>query len=209
MTSRLFARTATLLALVAVLFAGQAQAQSSADVLQRLRAAYEGMDALRAQFTQEVAGARMSGTITLQGDRYRIETAEQTLVTDGRTAWAYSPSDNQVLVNTADPEDMAFAPNAFFTRYPDRFEVSVTGQETVRGARHDVLRLVPREQGLPVREVTMWVRGTDSIPTRVRVRDTYGTTMTFDLTDLQVNPRLAADTFRFQAPSGAEVIDLR
>lgn len=203
-----------LAALVAlpVLFAGQAHAQAqdrSSDVLARLRASYAQVQALRAEFTQEVAGARLEGTLLLQGDRYRIETPEQVLVTDGTTAWAYSRDDRQVLINHAVEDVTAFSPSTFFTRYPDRFNVRVTGTETLNGARHDVLRLTPREAGAPVREVTLYVRASDSLPTRVRVLDGSGTTLVFDLRNIERNPRLPEGAFRFTPPPGAEVVDLR
>jgi len=201
-----------LVALVAlpVFSAGQASAQDrSADVLARLRASYAQMDALRAEFTQEVGGARLEGTLLLRGDSYRIETPDQVLVTDGRTAWAYSKDDRQVLINDAVEDVTAFSPSAFFTRYPDRFHVRVIGAETLSGARHDVLRLTPREDGAPLREVTLYVRASDSLPTRVRVLDGNGTALTFDLRNVERNPRLPADAFRFTPPAGAEVVDLR
>jgi outer membrane lipoprotein carrier protein len=210
--SRSRALSLLLVALVAlpVFSAGQAAAQDrSYDVLARLRASYSSMDALRAEFTQEVGGARLEGTLLLQGDRYRIETPDQVLVTDGATAWAYSKDDRQVLINDAVEDVTAFSPSAFFTRYPDRFDVQVTGSETVSGARHDVLRLTPRDSGAQVREVTLYVRATDSIPTRVRVVDGNGTTLVFDLRNIERNPRLPADAFRFVPPAGAEVVDLR
>jgi outer membrane lipoprotein carrier protein len=210
--SRVSAGLLLLALLLPVLFAGQAQAQDrSAEVINRLRAAYTQTDALRAQFTQEMGGARMEGTLVLSGDRYRIETPDQILVTDGTTAWAYSKDDNQVLVNRAIEDVTAFSPSTFFTRYPEHFRVAVTGTETIGGTRHDVLRLTPhdaqtREQ---IREVTLFVRTTDSLPTRVELVDGNGSTIRLQLQNLERNPRLDADTFRFRPPAGAEVVDLR
>lgn len=194
-----------------VLFTGQSQAQdrSSSEVLNRVRTAYASTDALRAQFTQQVGGSTMEGTLTLHGDQYRIETADQILVTDGRTAWAYSKTDNQVLVSEATEDATAFSPSTFFTRYPDQFNVTVRGTETLNGTRHDVLRLTPKDGNTYVQEVTLYVRSADSLPARARVVDGNGTTMTFDLHNMERNPRISADTFRFSAPRGAEVVDLR
>lgn len=208
---RLPGRSLALALGLVVLLAGQAQAQSRAasEVLERVRAAYAATDALRAAFTQEVAGARLEGTLLLQGDRYRIETADQVLVSDGRTAWAYSRPDNQVLISRVDDDALALSPNAFFTRYPDEFHVQVRGTETLGGVRHDVLHLTPRQRNAFVREVTLHVRSSDGMPTRARVVDGNGTVMTFTLRNLERNPRLAADAFRFTPPPGAEVVDLR
>ena len=192
-----------------VLFAGQAEAQRSADVLDRLRDRYASLDALRADFVQTVGNATMEGTIALRGDAYRIETADQTLVTDGATAWVYSKPDRQVRVNDAVADETTFSPADFFTNYPDRFTVTASGIETIDGVRHERLRLVPKSRDAFLREVTLFVRSADALPTRVVIEDGNGTRMAFDLRDVEVNPRLGADTFRFVPPAGTDVVDLR
>ncbi len=200
--------------LAAVLFAtvfstGQAYAQNGGDILARLRARYESTDALRAHFTQTIGDAAMEGTLTLRGDAYRIETGDQTLVTDGTTAWVYSKADKQVLVNDAVADETAFSPADFFTNYPDRFDVQVQGSEAIGGVRHDRLKLTPKSGGAFLKEVTLFVRTSDALPTRVQIVDGNGTRVAFDLRDVEVNPRLSSDVFRFVAPQGAEVVDLR
>ena len=205
----IFCRFLVLLALATVPFAGQALAQQGDPVLERLRARYETLDGLRAQFTQRVDGAAMEGSIALRGDAYRIETADQTLVTDGATSWVYSKTDRQVLVNDAVADETTFSPADFFTHYPDRYEVRTAGSETIHGVRHDRLLLTPKNADAFLREVTLFVRGSDALPTRVQIVDGNGTTLVFDLHDVEVNPRLSEDTFRFVAPRGAEVVDLR
>src|SRR5690606_23184756 len=80
----LISRALAAFLLAAVAFAGQVQAQDGGAVLDRLRAKYESLDALRARFTQTVGGEVTEGTLVFRGDQYRIETGNQTLVTDGR-----------------------------------------------------------------------------------------------------------------------------
>jgi outer membrane lipoprotein-sorting protein len=211
-----FARLIGLLALVAVLTAGQTYAQSgdtpprsSGDILDRLRERYQSTDALRARFTQTIGDASMEGTLTLRGDAYRIELADQTLVTDGTTSWVYSKPDGQVLVNDVIPDETAFSPADFFTHYPDRFDVRVAGSQTIDGARHDRLTLTPKSADAFLREVTLFVRSTDALPTRVQIVDGNGTRLAFDLRDVELNPTVGSDVFRFDPPAGTEVVDLR
>lgn len=212
MSIRLFSartRFIGLLALLAVSFTGQASAQQPGDVLDRLRARYASLDGLRATFTQQVGGATMEGSLLLRGEAYRIETPDQTLVTDGTTSWVYSKADRQVLVNDTVADETAFSPTDFFSHYPDRFDVRADGSESIGGVRHDRLHLTPKDDDAFLQEVTLFIRNTDALPTRVRIVDGNGTTVLFDLRDVEVNPPLADDAFRFAAPSGAEVVDLR
>ncbi|MEM1041177.1 MAG: outer membrane lipoprotein carrier protein LolA [Bacteroidota bacterium] len=194
---------------VTVLPALQAQAQDSDELLDRLRMRYETTDALRAQFTQSFGEMTMQGTLVLRGDAYRIETPDQMLVTDGTTSWVYSKADGQVLVNDAIADETTFSPADFFTNYPERFNVEVGPSETVDGVGHDVLLLTPKSSDTFLREVTLWVRRSDTLPRRVQVVDGNGLRMVFDLRDVEVNPPLRGDVFRFTPPPGAEVVDLR
>lgn len=197
------------LAAALVLSAGQVQAQDANAVAQRLQQRYRALDALQANFTQSLGGATLRGAMTVRGDAFRIELPNQTLVSDGVTLWSYSPDDNQVVVQDYVEEDLGFSIGQVFTDYLSVFRPTGATQATLGGVRHDVLALVPRQSGTSVRDATLYVRSSDAVPTRVRVHDVNGQTLAFDLTNVQLNPRLTSDTFTFRYPRGVEVIDLR
>ena len=199
---------------VLLLGTGRAQAQTSADALiRRLEAKYDSQQALRAQFTQTVSqGGQMNtlgGTLTLQGDRYRVKTNRQTLVTNGETTWIYTPARDQVLVNDYVEDETAFSPSQFFDGYQERYRVTNVRTAQRDGAQHRVLTLVPREAGAFFQEVTLWMRASDAVVTRLVVEDVNESTMTFTLRDVTFGTETTASTFRFDPPPGVEVVDLR
>ena len=209
-----FARFRSALGLIlaaGVLFAGQAEAQTRSPeaVARQLLDRYGAATSMRAEFTQTVGQQRLAGTISVQGDAFRLDLAEQTLVTDGTTLWSYSKPDRQVVVQGYDPSEVGFSVGQLFTDYLEVFRATGATRATIRGVRHHVLTLRPRERGMSVRDVTLYVRSSDGVPTRVRVHDTNGGTLAFDLQDVQRDVRLPASTFRFAAPRGTEVVDLR
>jgi outer membrane lipoprotein carrier protein len=192
--------------------------QSPDALIRRLEAKYNGGQALQAAFTRTLSqGGQMnslSGTLTLQGDRYRVETGRQTLVTNGETTWIYTPARGQVLVNDYVEDETAFSPSHFFDGYRERYRVA--GVRTAQrdgaerdGAEHRVLTLEPKEPGAFFREVTLWMRASDAVITRLTVEDANASTMTFTLRDVSFGVPTSASTFRFDAPQSAEVVDLR
>lgn len=209
MRPTLISRALAALLLAAVAFAGQAEAQDGAALLERLRAKYDAIESLRARFTQTAGDDVTQGTLVLRGNQYRIEAASQTLVSDGRTTWAYSESQAQVLVNDYVEDETGFSPTEFFTHYPERHDVALRGSEILGGARHEVLALRPKSADAYLREITLYVRSADALPTRVSVVDGGGTRLTFDLHDIELNPALGEEDFRFRPPPGVEVVDLR
>ena len=197
------------LALVAAVLVPQAQAQTPEAIARGLQQRYGTAETLRAQFVQTAGGQRLQGTISARGDAFRLDLGSQVLVTDGGTLWSYSRDDEQVVVQDYEPARVGFSVGQLFTDYLDVFRVTGAAKATIGGVRHDVLTLRPRQSGMSVRDATLYVRSSDGVPTRVRVHDTNGGTLAFDLRDVQRNVPLAASTFRFDAPRGTEVVDLR
>lgn len=199
-----------LLALIGtVLLADAARAQSPDAVARQLQERYGATESLRASFVQTAGGQRLQGTLSVRRDAFRLDLGNQVLVTDGGTLWSYSRDDEQVVVQDYDPARVGFSVGQLFTDYLDVFRVTAASRATIGGVRHDVLTLRPRQSGSSVRDATLYVRSSDAVPTRVRVHDTNGGTLAFDLRDVERNARLPASTFRFSAPSGTEVVDLR
>lgn len=203
----------TLLMLLLLAGGGRARAQDADQLVRRLEEKYNNDQALKAQFTQTVSQGgqtnTLSGTLTLQGDRYRVTTDQQTLVTDGETTWIYTPARGQVLVNDYVEDETAFSPSRFFDGYRERYRVSDVRTTQREGEKHYVLTLKPKQEGAFFREVTLWMRASDAVVTRLAVRDANQSKMTFALRDVSFDVETDASTFRFDAPQDAEVVDLR
>ena len=208
MTSLLSLRLAAFALTLAVL-AATVQAQTPQAIAERLQQRYGAIESLRASFVQTSGGQRLNGTLSVRDDAFRLDLGSQILVTDGGTLWSYSRDDEQVVVQDYDPAQVGFSVGQLFTNYLDVFRVTGASRATIGGVRHDVLTLRPRQSGSSVRDATLYVRSSDAVPTRVRVHDTAGGTLAFDLRDVERNVSLPSSTFRFAAPRGTEVVDLR
>ena len=204
-------RTLGLLALVAaVLAGGRAEAQASPESVARdLQARYGQIESLRARFVQTVGQQKLRGTLSVRDAAFRLDLGDQVLTTDGQTMWSYSEPDRQVVVQAYDPARVGFSVGQLFTDYLSVFRATGATRARIGGLAHTVLTLRPRESGSTVRDVTLYVRQSDAVPTRVRVHDTSGGTLAFDLEGVERTARLPASTFRFEAPRGTEVVDLR
>ena len=196
--------------LVGVLPAGQAQTQLTPEAIARQsHERYGALESLRASFVQTVGGQRLQGTLSVRDDAFRLDLGSQILATDGTTLWTYSRDDEQVVVQDYDASRVGFSVGQLFTDYLSVFRVTGASRATIDGVRHHVLTLRPRQSGSSVRDATLYVRASDGVPTRVRVHDSNGGTLAFDLRNVERDVRLPASTFRFEAPRGTEVVDLR
>jgi outer membrane lipoprotein carrier protein len=184
--------------------------------LSDVQAAYETLDGLQASFTQVIGSSfadgstRVEGSVLLSGNKYRVKTPDQTVVSDGDTTWIYTPADSQVVVNDADTES-AVTPETFLTASADRYEVTSSTATTRLGTPHVRLTIQATDASSRFAEAMLWVRTNDRVVTRMRATDRNDSTLDLQLRDLVVNPdTLRSGTpFRFAAPAGVEVVDLR
>ncbi len=209
--SRRFLLLGVLLCAVAL----PAGAQDSGPTLQALQSRYSALQGLRAAFTQVTASefaddsTRIDGTVLLAGNRYRVETPTQTVVTNGATTWIYSPADSQVVVNTADAEASTLTPQTFLTTAADKYDRTAVRPATRGGTAHEMLSLAAADSSARFEEATLWVRRPDRIVTRLRAVDRNGSILDLRLRDIRVDPPINGNPFSFSAPENVEVVDLR
>ena len=188
---------------------GEGYAQSSEDVIERLRARYDAMQAMRATFSQTTTSTYLDdaeyfeGDILIQGDQYRIEMSNQTIVTNTVVSWVFNKSENQVLINDYELDENTFSLSTFLDEFDSVYDVD----SYTRIGKLDVLTLLPQDPLSLFRTVKLWADG--NVVVRLNVVDMNDVEMNFELSDIQFNPELSDQTFIFSVPTGVEVIDLR
>ena len=204
------------LAAAALLTAAPAQAVTGPEVLERIRRTYRDVNTLEAQFDHifvwRLAGTTQetSGTFMMKKpSSFRIETEAQTVVTDGRTSWSYSPATRQVIITDYNPESMPLRPENFLFTFPDERTVNYGGQERVGERDCHVISVVPQDSTLGITTMRVWVDDDDWMARKVEytTRDTNVTT--YVLRNVRINPRLRSSVFEFETPEGAETLDFR
>ena len=184
------------------------------EILREVRKTYDGIrDAEirfteRTRFPQSTLEQRSAGTLYLKKEhKYRIETDDQTVVTDGETVWSYSPANHQVLIDRFKGADNPFAPERILAGGGADYNASAIGREKVGGADCAVLKLVPRAESSLVRTLHLWVdRG---LVRKAVITDVNGKETTYTVLDIRLNPGLSDSRFVLEIPPGAEVVDMR
>lgn len=204
------------LLLISVLITVPASGQSPAITLSEVRDTYQSLDGLQASFTQVISSdfagdsTQLDGTVLLSGDKYRVETPAQTVITDGTTTWIYTPADSQVVVNNAD-EASALTPKTFLTASAERYTVETSSPATRLGTPHVKLNVTASDSSAHFKKASLWIRRSDRIVTRMRATDRNGSTLDLHLHNITLNPEaLRGETpFSFSPPDEVDVIDLR
>jgi len=186
------------------------------EILREVRKTYDGIrDAEirfteRTRFPQSTLEQRSAGTLYLKKEhKYRVETDDQTVVTDGATVWSYSRVNNQVLIDTFKGGDNAFAPEKILSGGGTDYAATVLGREKAGGADCVLLKLVPKSESSLVRTLHLWVDRNERLVRQAVITDVNGKETTYTVADIKLNPGLSDSRFVLEIPAGAEVVDMR
>jgi chaperone LolA len=186
------------------------------EVTDRLQARSAMIDDAVAVFEQHVTFGysnieqTFSGTLTMKKPKsYRIESEQQTIVTDGTTVWAYAPANKQVLIDKYKENENSLSPEQFLLNLPAAYYISLLGTEHPSGPLQYVLKLVPKDDRSFVRSVKIWVESGSWNVRRILIVDVNDTETTYVIKDITLNSNVNTRTFTFIPPAGTEVVDLR
>lgn len=185
---------------------------ASASGIDALKSFIEKTQTVRAQFKQTVQDRKMaavqesSGNMELQRPgKFRWvydKPYQQLIVGDGVKLWLYDADLKQVTVKKLDLA-IGGSPAALLAgknEIEKHFHLKDLGK---RGGL-DWLEATPKDKDSTFESVRMGFNG--EILESMELRDHFGQTTLLKFTNLERNPRLAADAFRFTPPKGADVI---
>jgi outer membrane lipoprotein carrier protein len=195
------------------LSAGQDSAQ---DVLENVRKKYDTITDAEIRFTQKTklplgkVEQTSAGILYLKKDnKYRIETDDQTIITDGTTVWSFTPSTNQVLIDKYKQDGRTLTPEKLLTGSPEGFVPSLIGKERLGKIDVVQVKLVPTDDQSVIASIRIWVDDKEWIVRQVEVVDANGRQSTYTVQQVRLNNALQDSRFVFQIPHGADVVDMR
>lgn len=187
--------------------------QDAQEIIKNVQSKYNSIQDAQASYSQSVkysSGSTQSssGTIYIQKeDKYRIESKDEVIVTDGKTSWSYSKKKKQVVIDNYKNDGNTFSPNKFLFNYPENFYSDVEGSDQVAGADCYVLKLTPRHKG-SVKSAKIWVDKEENLIKKITINSSESST-TYSLKKITLDAGLSSSKFSFSPPEGVEVIDLR
>ncbi len=189
---------------------------SAGDILKKLQNRYEEVTDARVEFFQSTkfsltkAEQTSEGTVYMKKhSKYRVQTEQQTIVTDGDTVWSYSPITNQVLIDYYEETPRSFSPERFLLDVPTDYSATLLHKEKSRPHNRYVLKLVPKSDDSFIQTLKLWVEDKTWLIRRVELLDQNETETTYEVRGIVINSGVDDGKFRFHVPDGVEVIDMR
>jgi chaperone LolA len=192
-------------------------AQSVDDIVEEIQERYENLENLSAEFKQiesfQLTGSKneTTGKIYVKnGIQYRLETEDRVIVTDGLTVWTYSIFNNQVLIDRVKKDDASVLPRDLLFRYPREYYASLLTTEDYNDEEHYVLKLDPKEETHGyIKTMKLWVNSDTYLISKIEYMDFNDNSSSFAIEKIDITTDLKESLFKFKAPEGVEIVDLR
>lgn len=204
-----------LFALIALLPLMVAWAIDAREIIENVQDRYDDMTDATITFSQSVrfkvskAEQSVKGTLFFKKpNKYRIETEERTIVTDGKTSWSWSPRNRQVVIDNYKEETHSLSPEQLLLSYPKDYYSTYVGEEKFAGQSAHVLKLTPKEDNTFATAMKIWV-SKDWLIRKVEITDINGAVTTYVIEKISVDTDLPDSKFTYQVPDKSEIIDLR
>jgi outer membrane lipoprotein-sorting protein len=152
------------------------------------------------------------GTASMKGAKYWLSFAGQTIISDGTTQWTYIKDNNEVQINTVDPnDDQSMNPSKLLTSYDKSFTPKFVKEEVRSGKTYQILDLTPLK-GRSYFKIRVEIDKVAKQISKSIVYDKNGSsTYTYSVVKFTPNKVIPDTKFTFRAADypGVDIIDLR
>ena len=208
------------LATISVVFAqtNEDADKKASNLLKKVSEKFRKYKSLKATFIITIENQKdktsdiQKGTIQLKGDKYRLNVADQDIISDGKTVWTYMKDANEIQLNNASKDSSQITPANFLTLYEKGFLFKFMGEEKEGGMAYQLVELVPIDpKKKSVVKVKLKISKKDQMIQQARLIDKNGTVVTYKVEKFFPDSASADSLFNFNTKNypGAEVIDLR
>ncbi len=141
-------------------------------------------------------------------DKFKIETKEETIVSDGKFVWTYSVENRQVVKNLVDKSENMFKPNQYLSNFRSDYTPSLEGEEKVDQTKCYKLLLSSKKEDAFIKKMILWVDQKSLLAKKLEYKDAEDNDIILEFQRIKTNRKIKDPEFIFQTPPGVEELDL-
>lgn len=192
---------------ISVLFLSNSLGQANPqELLKNIQDKFNSINDLSADLAQSVNGKiNLKGKVFYKKDNHlRFEFENNVIVSDGETSWNYSKKQNKVIISDYDSEgNKILSIRQLIYEYPEDCKLSMSEVDGIK-----TLELIPQDDTFTFNSIKLFV-DSENLIIKVLIDDPATGNIQVNLSDIQINKKLADSYFQFLPPEGSQIIDLR
>lgn len=190
-------------------------AKGGEELAQQVEKKYKSLSDLSLDFTKVTKSEifenqkKIKGKMYLKNpDKFRTETEDEIIVTDGQFLWNYSEENQQVIKNRLDKSKNTFKPNQYLSNFRSEYKTELTGEEKVDKVKCYKLKLTSKKDDLFITKMTIWVDKKSLLAKKLEYQDSNDNQVTLVFDHMKINQGISDSRFVFKTPPGVEELDL-
>ncbi|MBD5202870.1 MAG: hypothetical protein HDS56_06110 [Barnesiella sp.] len=183
------------------------KADTASDILSRAANKLASAKSVSAEYTVSADGRSMNGSITVAGERFRIDSREIKSWYDGKTQWTYSAEVGEVNVTEPTAEELAQVnPFAIIQAFRSGFNSRITNDKD----GSVTVEMLPKAKG-DIKKTVLTMDKSTLYPSKIVIYLSSGSVLAITVKSISEGMRLPDSHFRYNPLSlpGVEVVDLR
>jgi outer membrane lipoprotein carrier protein len=194
------------------------QAESNVEkIIKQVQKKYREINVVYVDFKQvnrfKLTGIQneVFGTLWIsQDNKFRFETEDQVMVSNGDKFWRYNKLENQVIIDYAKKSQNDVFLNNFLFNISDHYLSQIVNEESVNKQKIYEIRLTPKNpDDSYFKYIKVWLVDKSWDLKKVVYIDFNENEVEYDIEKIDFNPKVSQNIFDFQTPEGVEVVDLR
>ncbi len=184
-------------------------------ILQKVEAKYKNMKSLSMNFTKEVKSPNFEskeksrGKIWLKNpDKFRLDSEQEQLVSDGKIVWIYSKENKQVTKNRREKVKNIMEVNQLVSNFSTNYKTSLKGKEKVLDLPCWILELTPKSENEAITKLFLWVESKTFLIRKLEYIDISENKITLLFNQISPGAKISDKKFYFRLPTGVEFVDL-
>lgn len=142
-------------------------------------------------------------------NNFRIEAGQDFVLSDGKTVYRYSKTNNQVLIENIKENDDLLLPGQMFLSFGKNYDLKDYFEKTIDGKNYFVLKLSTKKgEEKFINKITAYINE-EFIASRIEYEDLDDNKTTLIMNNIQLNKNIPDDKFIFKQIPKTETVDLR
>ena len=206
-----------LLLLLPIVAFTQSKHKQASEILQEITDKTKSYNSIKLEFTYQMENPEASideitqGNALVSGDKYRLDIAGQTVISDGQTIWTVITDAEEVQVNDAEEGDDGFSITKMLTTYNEDYKSKLMPKITsMDGKNVYALDLTPFEKKT-FGKVHLFVEKTKMEVYAIAIFDQNGSVYTYKIKSFAPDIPVSDNDFTFDEAEypDFDVIDMR
>ncbi len=203
-----------IIALLLSIPAGHARQDSKAtDILKKVEAKYENYKTMKVVFEQRIENPESDldqeseGVLYLAGNKYKLITEGQEVISDTKKMYLYFTEENELIIESVDPDENAFTPSDLFSLYKKDFKYAYAGSPVIKGKKMHVILFSPKDPDqYDFHSIKLYINADNYSIEEAELSDNMANKVTYIIKKVEPNVKLSNDFFSFDPSKHKDII---